>query len=72
MYRKEDVLRKLNADNYYIDVRALDNFITEWQIDPIYEAKDGTVFFDDVAIQKIKKGDLSHFHLLLLKLQSML
>ena len=41
MYRKEDVLRKLNADNYYIDVRALDNFITEWQIDPIYEAKDG-------------------------------
>ncbi|MGN0017767.1 MAG: hypothetical protein ACI37S_01875 [Candidatus Gastranaerophilaceae bacterium] len=56
MYRKEDVLRKLNADNYYIDVRALDNFITEWQIDPIYEAKDGTVFFDDVAIQKIKKG----------------
>lgn len=56
MYRKEDVIRKLNADNYYIDVRALENFINEWQIDPIYEAKDGTVFFDDIAIQKIKKG----------------
>ena len=56
MYRKEDVLRKLNADNYYIDIRALENFIQEWQIDPIYEAKDGTVFFDDIAIFKLKKG----------------
>ena len=56
MYRKEDVLRKLNADNYYIDIRALENFIQEWQLDPIYEAKDGTVFFDDIAIFKLKKG----------------
>ena len=56
MYRKEDVLRKLNADNYYIDIRAMENFIAEWQIDPIYEAKDGTVFFDDMAIAKLKKG----------------
>ena len=56
MYRKEDVLRKLNSDNYYIDVRALETFIAEWQIDPIYEAKDGTEFFDDIAIYKLKKG----------------
>ena len=56
MYRKEDVLRKLNSDNYYIDIRALDNFIQDWQLDPIYEAKDGTVIFDDIAIYKLKKG----------------
>lgn len=56
MYRKEDVLRKLNSDNYYIDMRALETFISEWQIDPIYEAKDGTLFFDDIAIYKLKKG----------------
>ncbi len=56
MYRKEDVLRKLNSDNYYIDIRALETFIAEWQIDPIYEAKDGTEFFDDIAIYKLKKG----------------
>ena len=56
MYRVEDVLKKLNSDNYYIDVRALDTFIKEWQIDPIYEAKDGTIFYDDIAIFKLKKG----------------
>lgn len=56
MYRKEDVLKKLNADNYYIDIRALESFIREWQIDAIYEAKDGTEFYDDTAIYKIKKG----------------
>lgn len=56
MYRKEDVLRKLNSDNYYIDMRALDTFIKDWRLDPIYEAKDGTIFFDDIAIFKLKKG----------------
>lgn len=56
MYRKEDVLRKLNSDNYYIDIRALENFIQDWQLDPIYESKDGTVFFDDIAVYKLKKG----------------
>ncbi|MBR1681122.1 hypothetical protein IJ707_04960, partial [bacterium] len=55
-YRKEDVLRKLNSDNYYIDMRALETFIKDWQLDPIYEAKDGTLFFDDTAIFKLKKG----------------
>lgn len=56
MYRKEDVLRKLNADNYYIDTRSMENFIRDWNIDPIYEAKDGTIFYDDIAIFKLKKG----------------
>lgn len=56
MYRKEDILRKLNSDNYYIDMRALETFIEEWQLDPIYEAKDGTEFFDDTTIFKLKKG----------------
>lgn len=56
MYRKEDILRKLNSDNYYIDMRALETFIGEWQLDPIYEAKDGTEFFDDTTIFKLKKG----------------
>lgn len=56
MYRKEDILKKLNEDNYYIDIRALETFVKDWQIDPIYEAKDGTVFFDDIGILKIKRG----------------
>ena len=56
MYRKEDILKKLNSDNYYIDLRALETFIEEWQIDPIYEGKDGSEFYDDIAIFKLKKG----------------
>ena len=56
MYRKEDVLRKLNSDNYYIDIRALETFIQDSQLDPIYEAKDGTVFYDDIAVYKLKRG----------------
>src|SRR5574344_579628 len=56
MYTKEDILKKLNADNYYIDINALDTFIKEWKIDAIYENMEGEEFFDDAAIAKIKKG----------------
>lgn len=56
MYTKEDILKNLNADNYYIDLNALDTFIKEWQIDAIYENMDGEEFFDETAINKIKKG----------------
>jgi len=56
MYTKEDILKKLNADNYYIDINALDTFIKEWQIDAIYENMEGEEFFDDASIIKIKKG----------------
>ena len=27
MFTKEDILKKLNSDNYYIDMNALDTFI---------------------------------------------
>lgn len=56
MYTKEDILKNLNADNYYIDLNALDNFVKEWQIDAIYENMEGEEFFDETAIYKIKKG----------------
>ena len=56
MYRKEDILRKLNEDNYYIDIKSLESFIKDWQLDSIYEAKDGTEFYDDIVVYKLKKG----------------
>lgn len=56
MYTKEDILKKLNAENYYIDFNALENFIQEWQIDAIYENTDKVEFYDDASIVKIKKG----------------
>lgn len=56
MFTKEDILKKLNSDNYYIDLNALDTFIKEWQIDAIYENMEGVEFFDETSIAKIKKG----------------
>lgn len=56
MYTKEDILKKLNAENYYIDINALETFIEEWQIDAIYENTDKVEFYDDAAIVKIRKG----------------
>ena len=41
MFTKEDILKKLNSDKYYIDMNALDTFIKEWQIDAIYENMEG-------------------------------
>lgn len=56
MFTKEDILKRLNSDNYYIDINALDTFIKEWQIDAIYENMEGVEFFDETSIAKIKKG----------------
>ncbi len=56
MFTKEDILKKLNSENYYIDLSALDTFIKEWQIDAIYENMEGVEFFDETSIIKIKKG----------------
>ena len=55
MFTKEDILKKLNSDNYYIDMNALDTFIKEWQIDAIYENMEGVEFFDETQSQKLKK-----------------
>ena len=49
MFTKEDILKKLNSDNYYIDMNALDTFIKEWQIDAIYENMEGVEFFDETS-----------------------
>ena len=50
------ILKSLNAENYYIDKHSLDLFLSDWEIDSIYEDEDGVEFFDDLAIDKIKRG----------------
>lgn len=56
MYNKEDILKKLNADNYFVDLQSIARFVKDWNIDAIYENENGEEFFDDVSISKIKKG----------------
>ena len=46
----------MNTENYYIDKHSLDLFLEDWKIESIYEDEDGLEFYDDLALEKIKKG----------------
>lgn len=56
MYNKNDILLKLNSENYYIDRRTLSTFISSWNIEAVYENEQKKEYYDDYAIEKIKKG----------------
>ena len=56
MFNRETILKSLNAENYYIDKHSLDLFLHDWKIDSIYEDESGLEFYDDLSLDKIKKG----------------
>lgn len=56
MFNRETILKKLNNENYYIDKHSLDLFLQDWKIDSIYEDEDGLEFYDDLSLEKVKKG----------------
>ena len=56
MFNRETILKNLNSENYYIDKHSLDLFLNDWKIDSIYEDDDGLEFYDDLSLEKIKKG----------------
>ena len=56
MYNRESILKDLNAENYYVDKHSLDLFLHDWKIDSIYEDEDGLEFYDDLSLDKIKRG----------------
>ena len=56
MFDRESILKSLNTENYYIDKHSLDLFLEDWKIESIYEDEDGLEFYDDLALEKIKKG----------------
>ena len=56
MYNRESILKSLNSENYYIDKNSLESFLEDWKIESIYEDEDGIEFYDDLALDKIKKG----------------
>ena len=56
MFNRESILRSLNSENYYIDKHSLDLFLNDWKIDSIYEDEGGLEFYDDLALDKIKRG----------------
>ena len=56
MFNRESILKSLNTENYYIDKHSLDLFLEDWKIESIYEDEDGIEFYDDLALEKIKRG----------------
>ena len=56
MFNRETILKTLNSENYYIDKHSLDLFLHDWKIDSIYEDEDGLEFYDDLSLEKVKKG----------------
>lgn len=56
MFDRETILKNLNSENYYIDKHSLDLFLNDWKIDSIYEDDDGLEFYDDLSLEKIKRG----------------
>ena len=56
MFNRETILKNLNSENYYIDKHSLDLFLSDWKIESIYEDEDGLEFFDDLSLEKIKRG----------------
>ena len=56
MYNKNNILLKLNNENYYIDRKTLESFIELWNIDAVYEDDSKEEYYDDYAIERIKKG----------------
>ena len=56
MFNRETILKNLNTEIYYIDNHSLDLFLEDWKIESIYEDEDGLEFYDDLALEKIKKG----------------
>lgn len=56
MFNKEMILKSLNAENYYIDMHSLNLFLEDWKIESIYEDETGLEFFDDLSLEKLRKG----------------
>ena len=56
MFNRETILKSLNTENYYIDKHSLDLFLEDWRIESIYEDEGGLEFYDELALEKIKRG----------------
>ena len=56
MLSKDDIMKKLSAENYFIDLKSLEVFIQDWKINAVFEDENGLEFYDDISVKKIRKG----------------
>lgn len=53
IYNKQELIKKLAAENFYCDEVALGNYFKELKIEAIFENGEGVEFFDDDALKRI-------------------
>lgn len=56
MLNKEDIIKLLNTEENFVDKFILDAFIKNWKIEAIYEDENGTEYYDDAALENIKRA----------------
>ena len=56
MLSRDDILKKLSAENYFIDLKSLEVFISDWKINAVFEDENGIEYYDDISVKKIRKG----------------
>ena len=53
IYNREDLLKKLTQESFYIDEKTLNNYLKELKIEAIFEDKNNVEFFDSTSLERI-------------------
>lgn len=56
MYTVEQLRKNLEKENIFITTEEIYSLLKEWRIDPVYEDEDKVEYFDELAIQKLRRG----------------
>lgn len=56
MYTVEQLRENLEKENISITTEEVSSLLKGWRIDPVYEDEDKVEYFDELAIQKLRKG----------------
>ena len=53
VYTKNEILQKLAAKGFFVDVYTLDTFFEKWKVEAIFEDEQGCEFYDTNALDLI-------------------
>jgi len=56
MYTLEQLIDKIEENNYFFDINEINYYLKNWRIDPVYEDDEGIEYFDDLAVSKLNQG----------------
>ena len=56
MYKKDELIKKLEMNNFPITIENLNKYLKDWKIDPVYEDENKEEYFDDLTVSKLIQG----------------